>query len=67
MDSYGEQGYFRGLLKYNRPLSIVLGGSERFPGIDVMRRNWNSTYKGKFPFYTNMPEIVDVAVTMVTQ
>ncbi len=60
-DTYGELGYFRGLLESRRGLPLVLGGSLNFAGLSVIRRNFDHTYWGEFPFYTSMTNIAKAA------
>ncbi len=64
-DTLGEMGYFRGLLRYNRDLPIVVGGDPDFHAASVMMRNFDYTYKRPFPFATSMKEVVTAAIARV--
>ncbi len=59
-DTYGEMGYLRGLLKYNRGLPIIVGASPHFHGLSTIRRNYHNTLGYAFPFYETMEEVVEV-------
>lgn len=61
-DTYGEPGYFRGLLRYDRGLKIVIGAESGFPGLDVIRRNFDDTYKKTFPFEDSIAATAAAAV-----
>ncbi len=61
-DTYGELGYFRGLMEgvssfFRHTFPLVLGGSEAFPGLSVIKCNFNYTYGSDFPFATSMEEV----------
>lgn len=61
-DTIGEVEYFRGLLRYDRGLKLVMGGELGFPGLSVIRRNFDYTKKGVFPFYDSVAATATAAV-----
>lgn len=61
-DTIGEIEYFRGLLRYDRGLMLVMGGELGFPGLDVIRCNFDYTKKDVFPFYDSIAATAAAAV-----
>lgn len=57
-DSYGELGEWRGRLMFDQKLRIVVGAEADFPGLDVIKRNFQSAIGPEFPIYDSLEETV---------
>lgn len=64
-DTYGELGEWRGRLMHNRALNVVFGADPRFPGLDVIRRNFNQALGGYVHFCPSMEELADKVTAKV--
>ena len=63
-DTYGEIGEWRGALKFNPNLKVVIGAEQGFPGLEVMKKNFVGALKQDFPFYNTLEETIQAAVAM---
>ncbi|MDD3531405.1 MAG: hypothetical protein PHV99_02340 [Candidatus Pacebacteria bacterium] len=61
-DTRGEIAEWRTHLMYDRSLRVVVGAEEEFPGLSVIRRNFELTMCPAFPIYRTMEEVAGAAV-----
>jgi len=59
-DTRGELGEWRGRLMHNPDLRVVVGAEEKFPGLSVIKRNFQCVLP-HFKIYDTMEEVVDRA------
>ncbi len=62
MDTRGELGEWRGRLRNDHFLRIVVGGEKGFPGLDVIGRNFKAAIHPDFPIYKSIRETVSAAL-----
>ncbi len=60
-DTRGELGEWRAHLMHNRDLRIVIGAEPNFPGLRVIKRNFELAVPG-FPIFDSLDEVVEQAV-----
>ena len=66
-DTYGELGEWRGRLMYDFDLRFVLGAHPDFPGLDVIRANFNYALHGRFEISDTLEATITRAVIMATE
>ncbi len=62
MDTRGELGEWRGRMKYDNNIRIVIGAEAGFPGIDIIKRNFNLATGSDIPIYETLAETVAAAI-----
>jgi hypothetical protein len=65
MDTRGELGAWRILLKYNRALRVVIGAEPDFPGLSTIKRNLEEDLGADFPIHHTLYDTMRAAATMV--
>ncbi len=60
-DTRGEIGEWRAHLMHNRSLRVVIGAEKNFPGLRVIKRNFELALPG-FKIYDSMEEVIERAV-----
>jgi hypothetical protein len=60
-DTRGELGEWRAHLMHNRDLRVVIGAEPDFPGLRVIKRNFELAVPG-FPIFDSLDEVVEQAV-----
>ena len=61
MDTRGELGEWRAHLMYNPHVRVVIGAEKNFPGLSVIKRNFELALPN-FTIYDTMEEVVERAV-----
>lgn len=61
-DTRGELGEIRGWLGSRSDVRFALGAESGFPGLDVIRRNFNAVVGGAFPIYDTIDDLARCAV-----
>jgi hypothetical protein len=62
-DTYGEIGEWRGRLMHGRSLRFVIGAEEKFPGLDVMSRNFEWALGDSFKIHSTLEETITAAIS----
>ena len=62
-DTYGEVGEWRMRMKF-QSARVVVGAEAGFPGLDVIKCNFDETLKTDFPIYPTLEATLDAAVAM---
>jgi hypothetical protein len=62
MDTRGELGEWRGQMKHDKNLKVVIGAKEGFLGLSQIQRNFNEALCCDFTIYKTIEETVDAAV-----
>jgi hypothetical protein len=63
-DTYGELGEWRTHLENNRNVRVAIGAEADFPGLSVLKRNFQLTLGLDYPIYTSLEETVCAAVSL---
>jgi hypothetical protein len=61
-DTRGELGEIRGWMSFVPSTRFVMGAEDGFPGLDVIRRNFNAVVSGVFPIYESIDDLARGAV-----
>ncbi|MBX4189005.1 hypothetical protein KW785_00205 [Candidatus Parcubacteria bacterium] len=64
-DSYGEIGEWRGRMMCDKTLHFCLGAEEGFPGLDVMKSNFELALNRRFTIYGSLDETLQKAYEIV--
>ena len=62
MDTRREIGKFTAYAEM-MPTRVVVGGDKAFHGLDVILFEFRAAFRGTFPFYETMSEVVEAALT----
>lgn len=62
MDTRGELGEWRGHLMHNPGLRVVIGAEEGFPGLSIIKRNFELALGPDFKIHSTMEEVVEQAM-----
>ena len=66
-DTYGELGEWRGRLLHDPKLRVIVGAEPDFPGLAVIRRNFEDAVGSSFRIYDTMEEVVERAAYLLHQ
>jgi hypothetical protein len=61
-DTRGELGEWRGCLRYNPNLRVVIGAEPDFYGTTTIKRNFSLATNSNFPIYDTLEETVAAAI-----
>ena len=61
-DTRGEIGEIRGWMRHDKGVRFVLGAEPKFPGLNVIVRNFSYVVGGSFPVYDTIDDIARGAV-----
>ena len=64
-DTYGELGEWRGRKIKNPNVKVVIGGEVDFPGLRVIKRNYDLALGIEFPVYSSMTKTVSEAIKLM--
>lgn len=63
MDTRGELGEWRGMLRNDPSLRVVVGAEPDFPGLSQIQRNFSFATNSNFPVFKTLKETVRTAVS----
>jgi len=63
-DTRGEIGEWRGQMMYDEHIRFSIGGEPGFPGLDVIKKNFDDALQVDFPIFPTLDETIENAINI---